>query len=88
MTLDNLEELQDKGWQSIHTAPQEHGVDLLVKDEFGEICLVGWCAPAKLGRPIDRMESPGWYKRSEGEWDLFDSYAGQEINATQWCKIP
>jgi len=75
-------------WQPIETAPYEHGRDILVKDAWGKICLVGWCDPTKLGRQIDRMDTAGWYQRSGGEWDLFDSFAGQEIYPTEWCAIP
>lgn len=85
--VDEIERL--RGWRDITTAPRD-GTEILVRDADGNRSLAAWsnCTSAE-GLCFTRInDGAGWYRRAEGEWDLFDSYAAQTVEPVRWFKIP
>ena len=74
--------MSGRTWQPIETATHDESVEILIRDENGALSLAAWWS-----RPPDDAE-PGWYRRAEGGWDLFDGFGPQEVHPASWWPVP
>lgn len=75
-------------WKPISEAPKD-GTEILGRDEDGNKSLIAWCAdPSAASYESPPRDEPGWYRRAEGDWDLFDSFALQLVEPVEWLEIP
>ncbi len=72
-------------WQPIETAPTD-GTEILAADHDNALSLVAW-ASDRFGYAESRDFVPGWYRRAEGDWDLYDSFAPQMVEPVKWLMI-
>jgi hypothetical protein len=75
----------------VNSTPRD-GTEILGREADGRVSLIAWCEkPHEVGYTIAFRKgtaSPGWFRRAEGSWDLFDGFAMQEIEPVEWAPVP
>lgn len=70
----------------ITSAPRD-GTEIIVWDRDGNASLAAWCLnPAEIGSGNE--DEPHWYRRAEGDWDLFDGFGLQWLDPVTWAPLP
>ena len=75
-------------WQLIEIAPHD-GTEILVRDEEGHraiVAFLGKGSPANDGWV--KAEDDGWFRRADGEFDLYDAFALREVYPVEWMLLP
>lgn len=88
MSVPNPTDTQTTKWRPIETGPHD-GTEVLVKSSDGDVAVAAWCAAGKLpGHDWIDIDEAAWLRRAAGDWDLFDAFAPQEVEAVLWHPIP